>query len=372
MRADPRSTFGLDVDTGSYSVVRTLLEQDLLRRRGSVRVEEWVNSFDYHDEAPPGQGLGITIEQGPVADEDRPSAHLTLVVDTSGSMDIRERLGLVKSSLALLADTLDDDDTLFIVTYGDEAEPLLEPTAVSETDTILDAIDELRPGGSTNLEAGLRTGYAQATDAFRPDAISTVILASDGVANVGVTGPGRLAGQIAEAGDDGIHLVTMGFGMGNYNDDLMEQLADQGNGFYAYVDTFAEAERLFVEDLTSTLTVVAADARVQVGFDEQQVESYRLLGYENRAIDDDDFTDMEVDAGEVGAGHTVTALYEAELAEGIDEDEPIGEVDLRWISVDDDAQDQATAGIVLADAGADTEALALASVVAEAAQRAER
>jgi len=152
----------------------------------------------------------------------------------------------------------------------------------------------------------------------------------------------------------------------------MEQLADQGNGLYAYVDTFAEAERLFVEDLTSTLTVVAADARVQVGFDEQQVESYRLLGYENRAIDDDDFTDMEVDAGEVGAGHTVTALYEAELAEGIDEDEPIGEVDLRWISVDDDAQDQATAGIVLADAGADTEALALASVVAEAAQRAER
>ena len=199
--------------------MRTLLEQDLLRRRGSVRVEEWVNSFDYHDEAPPGQDLGITIEQGPVAGaDDRPSAHLTLVVDTSGSMDIRERLGLVKSSLDLLADTLDDDDTLFIVTYGDEAEPLLEPTAVSETDTILDAIDELRPGGSTNLEAGLRTGYAQATDAFRPDAISTVILASDGVANVGVTGPGRLADPIAEAGDDGIHLVTRGFGMGNYND----------------------------------------------------------------------------------------------------------------------------------------------------------
>ncbi len=385
--SDPRSTFGLDVDTGSYSVARTLLEQDLLPPKASVRVEEWVNSFDYHDEAPTGQDLGIAIEQGPVtgadettrlvrvaisarevADEDRPSAHLTLVVDTSGSMDIRERLGLVKSSLALLADTLDDDDTLSIVTYGDDAEPLLEPTAVSETDTILDAIDELRPGGSTNLEAGLRTGYAQATDAFRPDAINTVILASDGVANVGVTGPGRLADQIAEAGDDGIHLVTVGFGMGNYNDDLMEQLADQGNGFYAYVDTFAEAERLFVEDLTSTLTVVAADARVQVGFDEQQVESYRLLGYENRAIDDDDFTDMDVDAGEVGAGHTVTALYEAELAEGIDEDEPIGEVDLRWISVDDDAQDRATADIVLADAGAHTDALALASAVADTAQ----
>ncbi len=385
--SDPRSTFGLDVDTGSYSVARTLLEQGLRPPKESVRVEEWVYSFDYHDEAPTEQDLGITVEQGPVtgageatrlvrvginarevADEDRPSAHLTLVVDTSGSMDIRERLGLVKSSLALLVDTMDDDDTLSIVSYGSEATPLLMPTEVSETDTILDAIDDLQPGGSTNLEAGLRTGYAQAQEAFRPDAINTVVLASDGVANVGVTGPGRLADQIADAGDDGIHLVTVGFGMGNYNDDLMEQLADHGDGFYAYVDTFAEAERLFVEDLTSTLTVVAADARVQVTFDEQQVESYRLLGYENRAIDDDDFTDMDADAGEVGAGHSVTALYEVALADGVEQDDSIGDVDLRWLSVQDDAPDQVTADIDLSDAAADTDALALAAAVADTAQ----
>ena len=248
-------------------------------------------------------------------------------------MDIRERLGMVKASLALLVRQLRPDDTVAIVTYGDEATPVLAPTPVEEWRDIVDAIDELAPGGSTNMEAGLLLGYEQARESAHEgdaDDINVVVLASDGVANNGVTDPEVLTEQIVQSGEEGIHLVTVGYGMGNYNDYLMEQLADQGDGFYSYVDTFAEAERLFVDELTPTLYVVAEQAKVQVVFDPEVVEEYRLIGYENRMLDDEEFTDDSVDAGELGAGHQVSALYEVELVEGAGTGDVAGEVRLCW------------------------------------------
>jgi Ca-activated chloride channel family protein len=240
---------------------------------------------------------------------------------------------------------------------------------VRDTDKILDAIEELKPGGSTNLEAGLRLGYEQAREAFDDDAVNLVVLASDGVANVGDTGPGSLSEKIAEEGSEGIHLVTVGYGMGNYNDHLMEQLADLGDGFYSYVDTYAEAEQLFGTDLTTTLTPVAAEARTQVAFDPGLVTSYRLVGYDNRAIADEDFEDLSVDAGELGAGHRATALYEVRLAEGVEPGTPIGTATVKWASVRDGRGDEARTELVAADPDATpSTSLALASTVADLAQ----
>jgi Ca-activated chloride channel homolog len=346
---DPLSTFALDVDTGSYTLLRRWLDEGTLPPIDAVRPEEFVNAFDY-DYRAPRRGLDVSIDGGPspfnrdtylvrvgvqgeiVDDGDRLPVALTFVVDTSGSMDRDDRLGLVKRSLELLVDELDAGDTVAIVTYDDSAGVVLMPTPVSERDVILDAIDDLQPGGSTNLESGLRQGYALASEAFRRDGINRVVLASDGVANVGVTDPTALAQQIGNDADRGIDLVTVGFGMGNYNDVTMEQLADQGNGFYAYVDTDDEAERLFSDELTSTLVTIARDAKIQVEFDADVVDEYRLIGFENRGVRDDQFRDDAVDAGELGAGHQVTAIYEIELARGVtvDDRDEIGTVFLRW------------------------------------------
>ena len=348
-RDDPLSTFALDVDTGSYSVGRRWIDELQLPPRESVRPEEYVNAFDYAYDVP-RSGLEISVDGGPspfdderhlvrigvqgeiVDDEDRGEAALTFVIDTSGSMDRDDRLGLVKESLSILVDELEDDDTVAIVTYDSDSGVVLEPTRVRDRDVILEAIDRLRPGGSTNLEAGLREGYRLADASFRRDGINRVVLASDGVANVGVTDPDELARMIREDADRGIHLVTVGFGMGNFNDVTMEQLADQGDGFYAYVDTEDEAERLFEDELTSTLLTIAKDAKIQVEFDEEVVEAYRLIGFENRGVLDRDFRDDDVDAGELGAGHQVTAVYEIELERGVTLDDrgEIGEVFLRW------------------------------------------
>jgi Ca-activated chloride channel homolog len=385
---DPLSTFALDVDTGSYGVAHSLLDQGFRPPPESVRVEEWVNAMEYDDPAPTDADLGVLAESGfapglddgtqlvrvgvsarEVTPAERPRVNVTLVVDRSGSMDIRNRLGLVQSSLALLADRLAGDDTVSVVSFEDQARPILDPTPVRETERILEAIEELKPGGSTNLEAGLRLGYDQARRAFDEDAVNLVVLASDGVANVGDTGPGSLSEKIAEEGSEGIHLVTVGYGMGNYNDHLMEQLADQGDGFYSYVDTYAEAEQLFGTDLTTTLTPVAAEARTQVAFDPELVTSYRLVGYENRAIADEDFDDLSVDAGELGAGHRATALYEVRLAEGVEPGTPIGTATAKWASVRDGRAHQARTELVAADpAATPSPSLALASTVVDLAQ----
>ena len=344
---DDTSTFALDVDTGSYVIARRWIDEGALPDPDSVRVEEFVNFFDY-DYAAPDEGLRLHVDGGPspfdddnvlvrvgvqaaiIDDDDRPAAALTFVVDTSGSMDRDDRLGLVKEALGELVDELDDDDTVAIVTYGDSSAIILEPTRAEDERTIVDAIDDLRPGGSTNLEAGLRTGYELAEQMFIEGGINRLILASDGVANVGTTDADRLTRDISDRAINGIQLVTVGFGMGNFNDATMEQLADQGDGFYAYVDTRDEAERLFEDELIATLAPVAIDGRIQVEFDADLVDEYRLIGFENRGILDRDFRNDEVDAGELSSGHTVTALYELDLDRDAGRGDELGEITLRW------------------------------------------
>lgn len=272
--------------------------------------------------------LGISARDLP--DIARPDASLTFVVDVSGSMAIETRLELVKRSLDLLVEALRPTDSVAIVVYGSDARIVLPPTPLFERDFVRAAIASLQPEGSTNAAAGMRLGYAVASEAFLEGGINRVILASDGVANVGVTDAAGILDLARGWAADGIQLVTAGFGMGNYNDTLMEQLADDGDGFYAYVDDIDEAKRLFVHDLTGTLTSVALDARAQVDFDAGSVAAYRLVGYENRDVADDRFRDDTIEAGAIGAGHTVTALYELALAEPKPFGE-IGTVKLRWI-----------------------------------------
>lgn len=384
---DPRSTFALDVDTGSFSVARELLSRGVTPPPESVRLEEWVNSFDYDDPAPESGALGVRAETGLVpdgpsaaaqrvrvavttpelAEDDRPRAHVTLVVDRSGSMDTENRLGLVKESLGVLARELRPDDTVAVVSFDDEARPILPPTPVAEAEAVLGAVDGLVPGGSTNLEDGLRLGYAQARESFETGATNVVVLCSDGVANVGATLPESITSTVAEEGAAGIHLVTVGFGMGDYDDHLMEQLADRGDGFYSYVDTFDEAERLFGDELTTTLLPVAAEARAQVSFDPALVSSYRLLGYENRALADEDFDDLGVDAGELGPGHHVTALYDVRLADGVEPGQVIGSAELRWADPTDGAAHQASTALRSATTASPSAAFDLAGAVADTA-----
>lgn len=326
---DHLSTFGMDVDTASYSVVRRFLEDGNWPDKDAVRTEEILNYFKWNYPQPDEEVFGINLEGAPspfggekywlvkiglqgrrVDSSQRPDAMLTFVIDVSGSMQMENRLELVKRSLRLLVEELRPSDRVAIVVYGSQARQILEPTSARNADTILAAIEELRPEDSTNAEAGLRLAYEIASEAFQEGGINRLILCSDGVANVGRTGPDEILGVIERFARRNISLSTVGFGMGNYNDVLMEQLADKGNGAYAYVDTLSEARRVFVENLTGTLQTIAKDAKVQVEFDPQVVSRYRLLGYENRDIADQDFRDDKVDAGEVGAGHSVTALYE--------------------------------------------------------------
>lgn len=344
---DPLSTFALDVDTASYAITRRWVDSGALPPASSVRLEEFVNSFNY-DYRAPRDGLTVTADAGPspftdgnvivrlgvqaeeVANSDRPTASLTFVIDTSGSMDRGDRLDLVKTSLERLVVELESDDKVAIVTYSDNAQVLLPPTSVAAEGVIIDAIRSLRTDGSTNLEAGLQAGYDLANESFVDGGINRVVLASDGVANVGLIDPGGLSALIRGDADRGIQLVTVGVGMGNFNDVIMEQLADDGDGFYAYVDSVAEAEKLFGDDLVSTLLTVAIDGKIQVEFDPRTVSEYRLLGYENRAVLDQDFRNDAVDAGELGAGHQVTALYELTLQDGIRPGDSLGTVQLRW------------------------------------------
>ena len=371
---DPLSTFALDVDTAAYSIAQRWVADGQVPPAESVRVEEYVNSFDY-DYRAPSDGLSVVADAGPspydqdnvivrlgvqaenVPDAERPAASLTFVVDTSGSMERQNRLGLVKTSLQRLVTELDDDDTVAIVTYSDNADVILPPTEVADANVILDAIDDLGPGGSTNLEAGLQAGYDLASESFRDGGINRVILASDGVANVGLTDPDGLVGLIRGDADRGIQLVTVGVGMGNFNDVTMEQLANDGDGFYAYVNDQAEADRLFSDDLISTLLTVAIDGKIQVEFDPSAVEQYRLIGFENRAVLDDDFRNDAVDAGELGAGHQVTALYELTLQPDVGAGDALGTAQLRW--EDPDSRDVIEtrlelSGAILVDSWRDT------------------
>ncbi len=333
---DHFSTFAIDVDDASFIMTRSYLERGNLPPEEAVRVEEFVNHFDYDYEPPETEAFRVVLEGAPakfgpansymlrvgikgreIARKDRKDANLVFVVDVSGSMGREDRLGLVKKSLHLLLDQLTYRDRVGIVVYGSTGWVHLNSTPASEIGTIRQAIDVLHTDGATCAEQGIRLGYEMASRYFDKDRINRVILCSDGVANVGQTGPDDILKAIEQHSRRGITLTSVGFGMGNYNDILMEKLGNKGNGFYAYVDDIAEARRLFVENSVATLQVIARDVKIQVDFDPGVVRSYRLLGYENRDVEDDKFRDDTEDGGEIGAGHTVTALYELKLKEGV-------------------------------------------------------
>jgi Ca-activated chloride channel family protein len=350
---DNLSTFAIDVDTGSYTLARRYLTDGLLPPPEAVRLEEFVNYFDQDYPLPEqGEVFNIVMEAAPtpfssegnyvlrigiqgydVPPEARLNATLIFVIDVSGSMDREDRLEAVKLALYDLVDNLRPTDQVGIVVYGDVGEVLLEPTPVSEPSAIITAIDRLQPDGSTNAEEGLRLAYQMATEYYDAGRINRIILCSDGVANVGATGPDAILETVRQQAREGITLTTVGFGMGNYNDVLMEQLADDGDGQYFYVDTHDEARRIFVDRLTGTLVSIAADARIQVEFNPEAVAYYRLMGYENRDIADEQFRDDTVDAGEAGAGHSVTALYEIVPAEQAGQG-GVATVYLRWLDPD--------------------------------------
>lgn len=335
---DNFSTFAMDVDTASYSVMRRYLRDGNLPPAAAVRVEEYINAFDYNYTPPTDDAFAVHIEGAPskfgegkrlqllrigiqgrvIPDNDRKDAILTFVVDISGSMNMENRLGLVKRALTLLVDQLRPTDKVGIVVYGSNARVVLSHTGLENRDYILEVINSLQIDGATNAEEGLRTGYMLALKNSKSDCINRVILCSDGVANVGQTGPEAILKEISNYVKEGVTLTTVGFGMGNYNDVLMEQLANKGNGSYAYVDTLKEAKRIFKENLTGTLQVIAKDAKIQVEFNPETVSRFRLLGYENRSLAHEDFRKDDVDAGEVGSGHSVTALYEVKLHENAD------------------------------------------------------
>ena len=392
---DHELTFALDVDTASYTIAQRYIDDGNLPDPASVRVEEFVNAFEQDYAAPTDGTFAISSDGGPspflatdevllrigvkakeVARFERPPAALTFVIDTSGSMAREDRLGLVKQALTFLVDRLRPRDTVAIVAFGTDAQVLLAPTSAQDADRILGAIGELQPSGSTNAEAGLRLGYQLAGDALLEGGINRVILASDGVANLGNTDPEAILQRVRPDAEQGVQLVTVGFGMGNYNDVLMEQLADKGDGFYAYVNQLDDARTLFGEQLTSTLDTVALDARAQVAFNPDVVEAYRLVGYENRAIADNQFQDDEVDAGAIGAGHASTALYALRLtgeSGGLFDSGRVATVHLRWTDPDSRQAQETASDVHLDDfAGsfAETEpTFQLDAIVAAAGER---
>ncbi|NBI28766.1 vWA domain-containing protein [Chengkuizengella marina] len=346
---DTLSTFAIDVDTGSYTVARNYIERGALPPSEAVRVEEFINYFKTDLEAPKNKSFTIQVDGGEspfgegyklmriaikgeeIENDNRKPANLVFVIDVSGSMNQENRLGLVKKSLYLLVDQLKDNDRVGIIVYGSTARTILAPTSVEDKHRILEAIDQLESSGSTNAEEGLVMGYEMVSEYFQKNAVNRVILCSDGVANVGETGAEGILGEIKRYARNDITLSTFGFGMGNYNDVLMEQLANHGDGNYAYIDSFSEARRIFTEELTGTLQTIAKDAKIQVEFDPNKVDRYRLIGYENRDVRDEDFRNDTVDGGEIGAGHTVTALYEIKVKDN--ELDDLGYIRLRFNDV---------------------------------------
>lgn len=325
----PVSTFSADVDTGSYANVRRWLNEGHLPPEGAVRLEEMVNYFPYHYALPTdGSPFGVTTEVAPTpwnphtrlmrigikasdrAVADLAPANLVFLVDVSGSMNRREGLPLVKSTLKLLVDQLREQDRVSLVVYAGESRVVLKPTSGRDKAAIRNAIDQLTAGGATAGASGIELAYQMAREGFIDNGINRILLATDGDFNVGVRDFDSLKHMAAAQRKSGVSLTTLGFGVDNYNEHLMEQLADAGDGNYAYIDTLREARKVLVEQLSSTLAVVARDVKLQVEFNPAQVSEYRLLGYENRALKREDFSNDKVDAGEIGAGHTLTALYE--------------------------------------------------------------
>lgn len=327
---NPVSTFSIDVDTAAYSNIRRMLQREgRLPPRDAVRIEEMINYFNYDYPQPSAeQAFSVTTEVAPApwhpqrqllhiglqayepAREQRPAANLVFLVDVSGSMRQDNKLELVKKSLRLLTRKLSEQDRIALVVYAGAAGLVLESTPANEQAKIMQAIDGLSAGGSTNGSAGIQLAYQQAQQHFIKDGINRVLITSDGDLNVGTVNLRALKHLIAKKRQTGISLTTLGFGTGNYNYSLMEQLADHGNGNAAYIDNLQEAQKVLVEELQSTLLTIASDVKIQIEFNPHYVAEYRLIGYENRLLEREDFNNDKVDAGEIGAGHSVTALYE--------------------------------------------------------------
>jgi Ca-activated chloride channel family protein len=326
----PLSTFSIDVDTASYSKLRQyVLEQHTLPSPDTIRIEEWINYFDYgypgpKDESPfaahmlladcpwnrENKLVRVAIAAKKPSTEERPFSNLVFLIDVSGSMSDANKLPLVKRTLQLLVSQLREQDRVAIVVYAGAAGCVLPSTSGANKDTILSSINELQSGGSTNGGQGIQLAYKIAKEHFVPGGVNRVILCTDGDFNVGVTGNDQLVAMMQENAKSNIFLTCLGYGIGNYNDSMMEQVSNQGNGMYAMVDSELEAKRVMVEQLSGTLMTVAKDVKLQIEFNPARVASYRLIGYENRRLATRDFADDRKDAGEIGAGHCVTALYE--------------------------------------------------------------
>lgn len=324
----PYSTFALDVDAASYTIAKNYVMNGKLPPKDAIRPEEFVNYFDY-DYPDPEKNIDIYsgLSMSPF-DEDVTYLRLgvkaqepeiikpkkiTLVIDTSGSMSTNNRLGLLKKGLSYLINNLNENDYVSIITYNSKANLYMETQKGDKKDYILSQINALSPGGSTNAEAGLNLGYSKADDVFDSDYVNRVILLSDGVANVGNTDSDSILGQLKSYKEKGITLTSIGVGLGNYNDVLLEQIADNANGNYFYINELDEAIRVFDKQIDATMQVAATDTKLQVHFYDNVVNSYRLVGYENRALSRSDFENESVDAGEIGAGHEATAIYELKL-----------------------------------------------------------
>jgi Ca-activated chloride channel family protein len=327
---NPVSTFSIDVDTASYSFVRRTLNSGRLPPKDAVRVEEMINYFDYHYPLPTDKKtpfaakvsvmdspwkagnklMHIGIKGYQIPASDIPRSNLVFLLDVSGSMSSPDKLPLVQQSMELLLDNLKPDDTISIVVYAGAAGTVLEPTAAKEKQKILTAIQELQAGGSTAGAQGIQLAYQLAEANFDAEAVNRIILATDGDFNVGHTGDSDLKTLVERKRDRGIYLSVLGFGTGNYQDAMMQTLAQSGNGVAAYIDTLSEAQKVLVHEATSMLFPIANDVKIQVEFNPATVAEYRLIGYETRALQREDFANDKVDAGDIGAGHTVTAIYE--------------------------------------------------------------
>jgi Ca-activated chloride channel family protein len=332
---DPVSTFSIDVDTGSYTNIRRMINQGMLPPADAVRIEEFVNYFDYNYPQKSTMGtdtpfsIDTAISTSPWAEqrhimriglkgfspdaEQLKGRNLVFLLDVSGSMNRPNKLPLLTRSLELLSAQLNENDSVSIVVYAGASGVVLEPTQGDQKAKIKQALTSLSAGGSTNGQAGIELAYNMAEQAFIKGGVNRVILATDGDFNVGMSNHQQLIELIKHKRQKGIALTTLGFGQGNYNDHLMEQLADAGNGNYAYIDNINEARKVLVDEMNGTLLTIAKDVKIQVEFNPDLVAEYRLLGYENRALKREDFNNDNVDAGEIGAGHTVTALYEITL-----------------------------------------------------------
>ncbi|SMF18171.1 Ca-activated chloride channel family protein [Alteromonadaceae bacterium Bs31] len=332
---EPVSTFSADVDTASYSYVRRSLNSGELPEKAAVRLEEMVNYFHYaypapetaeqpftattvvHD-APWAQGrklIHIGIQGYSLQPEAQPHSNLVFLLDVSGSMSSPDKLPLVKQSFKLLLSQLKPTDTIAIVVYAGAAGTILEPTPVKQKSKILAAMDKLEAGGSTAGGEGIKLAYALAEQNYKQNAVNRILLATDGDFNVGITDREQLKGFVERKREKGIYLSVLGFGDGNYMDHMMQSLAQNGNGIAAYIDTLSEAQKVLVHEATSSLFPIATDLKLQIEFNPAKVKEYRLLGYETRMLEREDFNNDKVDAGDIGSGHSVSAIYEITLTE---------------------------------------------------------